>query len=60
MEALISFNYTSQRPTLTSRRPDTSRGAREQLRLRTTEEGGTDSSRFLFLVTLRDLLACSA
>lgn len=31
---------------LTSRRPETSRGVREQLRLRTTEDGGTDSSAF--------------
>lgn len=54
------INCTWQRLTLTSRRPDTSRGVREQLRLRARDVGGTESSRFLFLVTLRDLLAWTA
>lgn len=54
-KALTFFCPLSKKLTLTSRRPETSRGVREQLRLRAIEEGGTDSSRFLFLVTLRDL-----
>lgn len=54
------INCTWQGLTLISRRPDTSRGVREQLRLRARDVGGTESSRFLFLVTLRDLLACTA
>lgn len=54
------FYRTSEGLTLTSRRPETSRGGREQLRLRATDGGGTESSRFLFLVTLRDLLAWTA
>lgn len=60
LKVLIFFCPISKKLTVPSRRPETSRGVREQLRLRAIEEGGTDSSRFLFLVTLRDLLAWTA
>lgn len=45
---------------LASRTPERSREVREQLRLREMGVGGTESSRFLFLVTLRDSLAWTA
>lgn len=52
----IINNINKLRQTFASRRPDTSRGVREELRLRATDEGGSDSSRLRFRVTLRDLL----